>query len=103
MSDNARDCFKVINTQGVHLRPAQMIATLSSSYSDCEVHATKDGTRVNAKSIMGITELIGSCGSEIEFEIIGPSADKCLERLRELFARGFGEDIDPQFADSFKA
>lgn len=100
MHDVSKERFTVINTAGVHLRPAQLIARLTSSYGDCDVMATKDGTSVNAKSIMGITELVGSCGSEIEFEIRGPRADDCLHELRDLFSRGFDEEIDPRYAAS---
>ena len=96
----AKNSFLVINTQGIHLRPAQLIARLSSSYPECDVTAIKDSTRVNAKSIMGITELIGSCGSEVEFEVNGPQAEECLSQLGDLFAKGFGEEIDPRYVAS---
>lgn len=98
MHEVAKDCFTVINTAGVHLRPAQLIARLSTSYAECDVSASKDGTTVNAKSIMGITELVGSCGSEIEFEVTGPNANECLNQLRELFNSGFGEEIDARYS-----
>jgi len=88
-----RRTFTVINTQGIHLRPAQLIARVSSSFADCEVAAMKDGRRINAKSIMGITELIGACGNQIEFEVAGEQAAACLDQLEKIFAEGFGEEI----------
>ncbi|OPZ04129.1 MAG: Phosphocarrier protein NPr [candidate division BRC1 bacterium ADurb.BinA364] len=93
----AEDTFTIVNTAGIHLRPAQMIARLSASFADCEVFASKDGVRANAKSIMSIIELIGACGSQVAFEIRGERADECLGQLRALFADGFGEEIDPQY------
>mgnify|MGYP001047550665 CR=1 FL=1 len=97
MSDVRSENFTVINTAGVHLRPAQLIASLSTSFPTCDVAAVKDGIRINAKSIMGIMALVGSCGSEITFEVSGERADECLEKLRALFDKGFDEDIDPRF------
>jgi hypothetical protein len=41
---------------------------------------------------------VGSCGSSIEFEARGQSAEVCLKRLGELFATGFNEEIDPRYA-----
>jgi phosphotransferase system HPr (HPr) family protein len=92
------DSFRVVNIAGIHLRPAQMIARLCSSYTDCEALAIRDDVRVNPKSIMGLTELIGACGCVIGFEVRGEKAADLIGELRELFAKGFGEEIDERFA-----
>jgi phosphocarrier protein len=92
-----RATLTIINTLGIHLRPAQLIAQRASSFSDCEVAASKAETRVNAKSIMGLTELVGACGDQIVFEVRGPQAAECLDGLRQLFAEGFGEEIAAEF------
>ena len=90
--------FQVVNIAGIHLRPAQMIARLCSSYQDCEVLAIRDDVRVNAKSIMGLTELIGACGVVISFEVRGAKGSQLINELRDLFAKGFGEEIDEVYA-----
>lgn len=65
---------------------------LASTFADCEIGLEKDGQQVNAKSIMGVIMLAAEQGSEIEIEVTGPSADRALEELSQLFESGFGEE-----------
>ena len=97
-TETVSESFQVINVAGIHLRPAQMIARLCSSYAECEIMAIRDDVRVNAKSIMGLTELIGACGCVSGFEARGEKAAELIVELRDLFAKGFGEEIDERFA-----
>ena len=93
------ETFTIINTAGIHLRPAHAIAQLSTRFKDCTVFACKEGKRVNAKSVIGLTDLVGACGDAVMFETRGPGAAECIEELRRLFRDGFGEEIDPEFRD----
>ena len=100
--DIARGEFTVINSAGIHLRPCQMIARLASSFPDTEVMAGREDRWVNAKSIMGLTELLAACGDSIAFEMRGPRAAEALGKMQDLFVEGFGEPIDPKFQDNGK-
>lgn len=97
----ARKTLPVIVTFGIHLRPAQMIAQLATRFRDCEVTASKDGYSINAKSIMGLTELAAGCGEEVEFEFRGKSAQEGLDQMEALFLFGFDveDEIDPRYAE----
>ncbi len=102
-TETVSESFRVVNIAGIHLRPAQMIARTCGSYVDCEVMAIRDDVRVNAKSIMGLTELVGACGVIIAFEAKGDRASELIGELRELFAKGFGEEIDERYAEGATA
>ena len=52
---------------------------------------TRNGRRVNAKSIMGVMMLAAGFGSEVEIEITGEREAEAMEALRNLISDKFGE------------
>ncbi len=56
-----------------------------------EVFFTKDGLRVNGKSIMGVMMLAAEMGAELEIEVDGPDEQAALDALLAVVASGFGE------------
>lgn len=82
----------VKNKLGLHLRPASQLVKLASQFEDFDIHLSKDGQQVNAKSIMGVIMLAAEQGSEILIEISGDSPQEALEAIEQLIASGFGED-----------
>ena len=56
-----------------------------------EVFFTKDGLRVNGKSIMGVMMLAAEMGAEVLIEVDGPDEDAAIEALLSVVASGFGE------------
>lgn len=81
----------VINALGLHLRASSKLSQLATRYP-CEIWLSKNGRRVNAKSVLGVTMLAAGKGSEVEIETIGDQADQALIALAELFASRFGEE-----------
>lgn len=81
---------KVINPQGMHMRPAQVfVATLKDM--DCDVHVLFNGKSVDAKSIMS---LMASCikqGAEVEIQCNGPQEEEALKKAVELVESGLGD------------
>ena len=57
----------------------------------CDVWLSRNGRRVNAKSIMGVMMLAAGMGASIMAEAEGADADAALAALRELIAGRFGE------------
>jgi phosphocarrier protein len=55
------------------------------------VHLTRNGRRVNAKSIMGVMMLAAGLGSEIEIETSGADEQPAMDALRALIDAKFGE------------
>jgi len=80
----------VTNQLGLHARPAALVVKATVAFK-CEVFLIKDGTRINAKSIMGVMMLAAAQGAVIEITVNGLEEDAALDALVELVADGFGE------------
>ncbi|MGC9367385.1 MAG: HPr family phosphocarrier protein [bacterium] len=83
--------LEVVNTLGIHARPAALIVKTVNNYN-CSVFLEKDGIKVDAKSVLGVMMLAAPKGSSITAEISGDDEQQCLEALEEIFAQGFNED-----------
>ncbi|WP_027339885.1 HPr family phosphocarrier protein [Halonatronum saccharophilum] len=81
---------KIKNQSGIHARPASMIVQEANKYG-AEVKIVKDGSEVNAKSIMGIMSLGVSQSTEVTIKAEGADADAAVDALVELIESGFGE------------
>jgi phosphotransferase system HPr (HPr) family protein len=84
----------VINPQGLHARPADLIVKAASRYQS-SVEIVKGQDRVDAKSILSIFTLAAMPGAELVVEASGPDAAEAVEAVCELFECGFGELEDP--------
>jgi phosphocarrier protein HPr len=80
----------VINKLGLHARASAKLTQIASGYK-CEVWLTRNGRRVNAKSIMGVMMLAAGKGASISIEALGDDADLALAALLKLFADKFDE------------
>ena len=93
--DLSDEKFQVVvtirNQLGLHARAATRFVQLASKFP-CEVYVTKDGQRVNGKSIMGVLMLVASIGSDIEIETRGQQAEEAGRALLELVESKFGEE-----------
>ena len=80
----------VINPQGVHARPADLIVKAANRFQS-KVEIVKGHERVDAKSILAIFTLAALPGTELVIEADGPDAADAVAALCELFERGFDE------------
>lgn len=81
---------KIINTAGLHTRPAATIVKLASKYK-CDFFLNKDGMHINGKSIIGVMTLAAEKGSEIILTFDGPDENEAAEEIINYFNRGFDE------------
>jgi len=81
---------QVVNKLGLHARASAKLTQVASAYK-CEVWLTRNGRRVNAKSIMGVMMLAAGKGASISIEALGDDADAALAALLKLFADKFDE------------
>lgn len=81
----------VVNSQGLHARPASLIVKLANQYRS-RIEIVKDNSRIDGKSILYILTLGAAHGTHLVIEAEGPDADSALEALAELFANKFGEN-----------
>jgi phosphocarrier protein HPr len=82
--------FTIVNALGLHARPASQLVQIANRHR-CEVHLLKDGTSVNAKSIMGVLTLAAARGSKLTVVCDGEDAESALAAFGTLIQAGFGE------------
>lgn len=80
----------ISNKLGLHARASAKLTKLAASFP-CEVFLTRNGRRVNAKSIMGVMMLAAGLGAEVELETEGERELDAADALVALFEQKFGE------------
>ena len=87
----AKATANICNTRGLHARASAKFVKLASSF-ESEVQVIRDGTTVDARSIMGLLMLGAGIGSSIDISAEGPDAADAIAALSDLVARKFDED-----------
>ena len=80
----------ISNKLGLHARASAKLTKLASSFQS-DVFMSRNGRRVNAKSIMGVMMLAAGLGAEVEIETIGADEQKAMDDLVRLVEDRFGE------------
>lgn len=80
----------ISNRLGLHARASAKLTKLAGSFP-CDVFLSRNGRRVNAKSIMGVMMLAAGLGSSIEIETSGAREQEAMDALRALIDDKFGE------------
>ena len=91
MSERAAATLGICNARGLHARASAKFVKLASGF-DSEIHVTRDGVTVDARSIMGLLMLGAGIGCSIDVSAEGPDAEEAMEALTDLVARKFDED-----------
>jgi len=81
---------EIVNKLGLHARAAAKLTQVASGFA-AEVWLSRNGRRVNAKSIMGVMMLAAGKGSRLTIEAEGADAEGALAALLQLIADRFGE------------
>jgi len=82
---------EIVNKRGLHARASAKFVKLATEF-DAEVRVSRDGTVVDARSIMGLMMLAAGPGCTIDIEAEGPEAGRAVEALAELVADRFQEE-----------
>ena len=80
----------ITNKLGLHARASAKLTKLAGSFP-CDIFISRNGRRVNAKSIMGVMMLAAGLGSEIQIETSGAREQEAMDALRALIDDKFGE------------
>lgn len=91
MSERRTITVTIVNRLGLHARPAMAFVDLASTFK-ASVTVRREDTEVDGKSIMQMMMLAATQGTTLEVTAEGDDADKALEALNELVARGFDEE-----------
>jgi phosphocarrier protein len=82
--------IKVSNKLGLHARASAKLTQAASKFESA-IWLTRNGRRVNAKSIMGVMMLAAGIGTTVELETEGPDEEAALGQIEALFNDKFGE------------
>lgn len=85
-----RTTITISNRLGLHARASAKLTKLAGSFA-CEVHMTRNGRRINAKSIMGVMMLAAGQGTKIELEVDGGDETQAASAIAALVNDKFGE------------
>ena len=85
-----RQQIEIVNRLGLHARASAKLTQVAGSFKS-EVWMTRDGRRVNAKSIMGVMMLAAGKGSSVELETEGTDEQAAMDALVALIEDKFGE------------
>lgn len=82
----------IVNRLGLHARAAAKFVHLASAFTS-RVTVSRDGTRVDGKSILGLLTLAASKGTKLHLTIQGDDETEAAAQLTELVRSRFGEDV----------
>ena len=80
----------IINKLGLHARASAKFTQLAAKFQS-DVWLTRNGRRINAKSIMGVMMLAAGKGAKVLLEADGPDEQQCVTALAGLINDKFGE------------
>ena len=81
----------IVNRLGLHARAAAKFVHLAGNFSS-RVTVSRDGTRVDGKSILGLLTLAASRGTKLHLTIQGDDELEAGTQLSELVRSRFGEE-----------
>ena len=87
-----RTTISISNRLGLHARASAKLTKLAGGFRS-EVFMSRNGRRVNAKSIMGVMMLAAGLGTEVELEIDGDDEQLAMAALLALINDKFGEGL----------
>ena len=83
----------VTNAEGLHLRPANALASLAKDFRST-IQVAYRGETVDGKSIMSLATLGAEQGVQLTVLATGDDANEALDAIEALFAAGFRETGD---------
>ncbi len=81
---------EILNRLGLHARASAKLTQVAGEF-ESGVWLTRNGRRVNAKSIMGVMMLAAGKGTKIGIETDGPDEQQAMAAITALIADYFGE------------
>jgi phosphocarrier protein HPr len=81
---------EIINKLGLHARASAKLTQVAGRFQ-ASIWVTRNGRRVNAKSIMGVMMLAAAKGSTLVVETEGPDEQEAMRAVTRLIANRFEE------------
>ena len=80
----------ISNKLGLHARASAKLTKLATGFRS-DVFMSRNGRRVNAKSIMGVMMLAAGLGADVEIEADGDDEQAAMDAIVGLVNDKFGE------------
>src|SRR3954463_7702658 len=81
---------EIVNKLGLHARASAKLTQLAARYQS-DVQMSRNGRKVNAKSIMGVMMLAAGKGTKVTIETDGPDESDAMNAIVALIGDYFGE------------
>jgi phosphocarrier protein HPr len=81
---------EIRNKLGLHARASAKLTQLAARYQS-DVQMSRNGRKVNAKSIMGVMMLAAGKGTKVVIETDGPDESDAMDAIVSLIGECFGE------------
>jgi phosphoenolpyruvate-protein phosphotransferase len=85
------DAVIIPNPEGLHARPAAVLANLAQKY-ESDIRLKRGDDQANAKSVMAVMGLEVLTGHKVQVIARGPDAAQAAEELAEALREGLGEE-----------
>ena len=82
--------IEITNKLGLHARASAKLTQTASQYRS-HIWISRNGKRINAKSIMGVMMLAASKGVTVSIETEGEDEKEAMQALVDLIGDKFGE------------
>ena len=85
-----KQSITISNKLGLHARASAKLTKLASGFKS-DIQLSRNGRRVNAKSIMGVMMLAAGIGTDVDLEADGPDEQAAVDAIGKLVRDKFGE------------
>ncbi len=83
---------KVVDTQGMHARPASIISEQAATYSETGIRVRNNQRTANGKSMASLLSMGASLGDVLMISAQGPEAEKAVQVLAAMINRGLDNE-----------
>ena len=88
------EIITVLNPQGLHARPAAVLAGLAKDYEETDLQIVRGAQSANCKSVVALMSMQILRGDSVCFKAAGPEAETALKTLSKALKEGLGESVE---------
>ena len=85
---------EIKNADGLHMRPAMQFVDIANQF-ESDVTVSNGENNVDGKSIMQMSMLAATCGTELKITARGPDGQQAIDALRELVEKKMFDEPAP--------
>jgi len=83
---------KILSPDGLHMQPANEFVKLAKNFKS-KIFISKDGKKVNGKSLLSILALAAGIGNELEIITDGSDENEAVDALANLIENNFKNKV----------